>query len=96
MKTAKHEVMCVFSTYMCNCTINTSNRNGKTDIHVAEEPESETVYLTIIHVQFIMEVINLLNILVKDDLCKGLSKSEKTNVVIRKGSFENGHVLYII
>ncbi len=33
------------------------------------ESESEIFYLTIIHVQFIMKVIHLLNTEVKDDFC---------------------------
>ncbi len=33
------------------------------------ESESEIFYSTIIHVQFIMKVINLLNAEVKDDFC---------------------------
>ncbi len=40
-------------------------------IHLESESESELeiFYLTIIHVQFIMKVIHLLNTEVKDDFC---------------------------
>ncbi len=36
---------------------------------VESESESEIFYSTIIHVQFAMKVINLLNTEVKDDFC---------------------------